>query len=713
MKIMRVHELAKEFNLQSKDLIDRLHELKLDLKSHMSTLTDDQVAQARKILASGSGARPAAEPARPVAATAPVARTSGHAASTAVATPPRSAVTSPPTPPAAKPVAPVPEVKPAAPPPAEKKVVIVRGPIIVREFAEQLGLKPNQLIAELMAMNVFASINQKIELKAAQHLAEKHGFSLEHEKKAPPPKPVAPPPKEKDKSKTEDTPDNVKPRPPVVAFMGHVDHGKTSLLDRIRNTKVAAGEDGGITQHIGAYSVKVREKAITFLDTPGHEAFTSMRARGANLTDIVVLVVDAVDGVMPQTKEAIQHAKAAGVSIMVAANKVDLRAANVDRVKLQLQQEGITPEDWGGEVVVCPVSATTGQGVDHLLEMILLQAELLELKANPQRLAQGYVIEAQLQPGRGPTATLLVRRGTLHVGDPIVCGAQWGRVKALINDRGEKAKEAGPSQAVICLGLPGVPDAGSEFVAYASDREARDVAEQREAKKKQEDVASSAPKRMSLEDFLQGAEAKERKALNVIIKTDVQGSLEAIQHGLGGIKSDKISMNLILAGVGNINVNDVLLASASDAIIIGFHVSKESDVSSMAKREGVEIRLYSIIYELIDDVRDAMLGLLEPVLRENVIGHEEVRQVFDLSKKGKVAGCIVLDGRITSRARARIKRKGDVLYVGSVSTLKRFQNDAAEVRESQECGIRLDNFSDYQVGDVIELFEVEKITQQL
>ncbi|MFH0907496.1 MAG: translation initiation factor IF-2 [bacterium] len=706
---MRVHELAKEFNLQSKDLINRLHELKLDLKSHMSTLTDDQVALARKILASTPAAKPAAE--APKTATAASARPIQAPTMTIAIDPPPIPVQAPaPTAPIHPPVL---EAQPAPTASIEKKVVIVRGPIIVREFAEQLGLKPNQLIAELMAMNVFASINQKIELKAAQHLADKHGFALEHEKKAPPPKPAAPPPKEKSRAQAEDTPDNVKPRPPVVAFMGHVDHGKTSLLDRIRNTKVAAGESGGITQHIGAYSVKVGEKAITFMDTPGHEAFTSMRARGANLTDIVVLVVDAVDGVMPQTKEAIQHAKAAGVNIMVAANKVDLRAANVDRLKLQLQQEGITPEDWGGEVVVCPVSATTGQGVDHLLEMILLQADLLELKANPQRPGQGYVIEAQLQPGRGPTATLLVRRGTLHVGDPIVCGAQWGRVKALINDHGKMAKEAGPSQAVVCLGLPGVPEAGAEFVAYASDREARDVAEQRVAQKQQEDLASSAPKRMSLEDFLKGADAREKTALNVILKADVQGSLEAIQHGLGGVRSEKISMHVILAGVGNINVNDVLLASASDAIIIGFHVSKDSDVSSMAKREGVEIRLYSIIYELIDDVRDAMLGLLEPILRENVVGHAEVRQVFDLSKKGKVAGCLVLDGRVASRARARIKRKGDVLYVGSVSTLKRFQNDAAEVRESQECGIRLDNFSDYQTGDVIELFEVEKITQQL
>jgi len=706
---MRVHELAKEFNLQSKDLIDRLHELKLDLKSHMSTLTDDQTAMARKILGAAQVAKPAQEAVKaPAAASAKPIQATAPTAAQPVKPAPKSSPVTP-----VKPPAPAPEVAatPAAPP--EKKVVIVRGPIIVREFAEQLGLKPNQLIAELMAMNVFASINQKIELKAAQHLAEKHGFALEHEKKAPPPKPVAPPPKEKSSPSAEDTPENVKPRPPVVAFMGHVDHGKTSLLDRIRNAKVAAGESGGITQHIGAYSVKVGDKAITFLDTPGHEAFTSMRARGANLTDIVVLVVDAVDGVMPQTKEAIQHAKAAGVTIVVAANKVDLRAANVDRLKQQLQAEGISPEDWGGDVVVCPVSATTGQGVDHFLEMILLQAELLELKANPQRLAQGYIIEAQLQPGRGPTATLLVRRGTLHVGDPIVCGAQWGRVKALINDRGENTKEAGPSQAVVCLGLPEVPAAGAEFVAYASDREARDVADQRVTDKQQADVVSSAPKRMSLEDFLKGADARERVSLNLILKADVQGSLEAIQHALGGVKSEKISMNVILAGVGNINVNDVLLASASDAIIIGFHVSKDNDVSSMAKREGVEIRLYSIIYELIDEMRDAMLGLLEPILRENVIGHAEVRQVFDLSKKGKVAGCLVLDGRVTSRARARIKRKGDVLYVGALSTLKRFQNDAAEVRESQECGIRLDNFSDYQTGDVIELFEVEKITQQL
>jgi translation initiation factor IF-2 len=438
-----------------------------------------------------------------------------------------------------------------------------------------------------------------------------------------------------------------------------------------------------------------------------------MRARGATLTDIVVLVVDAVDGVMPQTREAMQHAKAAKVTVMIALNKVDLRQANVDRVKRQLQAEGLQPEDWGGDVLCCPVSALTGAGVDKLLEMILLQAEMLELKATSGGPAQGFVVEAQLEPGKGPTATLLVRQGTLRVGDPIVCGASWGRVKALLNDRGEKAKEAGPSDAVKCLGLPEVPPAGAEFVVYPSDREARAVADQRRLDERQQALAQASPKRASLEDLLKAASGPERKELAVIIKTDVQGSLEAIHHGLGGIRSEKVSLNVLLSGIGNITANDVLLASASNAIIIGFNVSKDNSVVSLAKREGVEVRLYSIIYELLDDMREAMLGLLDPVVRENVHGHAEVRQVFDLGKKGKVAGCLVSDGKVMARSRARVKRRGEILYAGGVATLRRFQNEASEVREGQECGIRLDNFGDFQPGDIIELYDVEKIAQQL
>ena len=683
---MRVHELAKELGVPSKDLLDKLHSHQVDAKNHMAALTPEQVELVRKLV--GKPAVPAPAPAAPTAAAAP------KAAPTPVAKKEPAAAPKPPPPPA----------------PPKPKVIIVRGPIIVKEFAEQLGLKTNQLIAELMTMNVFASVNERVDLKVAQQLAEKHGFSFEHEKKVVEHKPLPKPSKPVEESE-EDKPEDLIVRPPIVTFLGHVDHGKTSLLDRIRHSKVAASEDGGITQHIGAYQVSFRDQLITFLDTPGHAAFTAMRARGANLTDIAVIVIAADDGIMPQTKEAIQHAKASGVSIMVAINKTDLRAANIDRVKRQLQQEGLSSEDWGGTVVCCPVSALTGDGIDHLLEMILLQAEVLELKANPKRRAQGYIIEARLEAGMGPTATVLVRRGTLHVGDAMVCGLTWGRVKALINDQGIKVRTAGPSSAVKCLGLTGVPEPGAEIKICPTDREARSIAEKRQAEKRMAEVIS--PKRASLEDLLRPTSSKDAMELPIILKTDVQGSLEAIQQALLGIKSEKVVLHILLSGVGGITVNDVLLASASKALIVGFHVGKEDGVAGAAKREGVEIRLYSIIYELLDEVREAMTGLLEPVVKETMIGHAEIRQVFDLGKKGSVAGCMVTDGRVTSRAKARIRRNGEMLYAGHVSSLKRFQNDASEVREGQECGIRLDNFSQFQAGDTIEFYEIEKIAQQL
>jgi translation initiation factor IF-2 len=684
---MRIFELAKELEMPSKELLDRLHELKItDLKTHMGVLTEAQVATARAQVARGKAAAAPVAPVKPPPA---------------------------PTPPPTPAPAPAPDA-PAAP---QKKVVLVKpgSPIVVREFAEQLGLKPNLLIAELMGMNVFASINQKIDMRIAQQIAAKHGAVVELEKKVEI-RPPAPPTERKKEKKVEeqiDRPENVVPRPPVVVFMGHVDHGKTSLLDKIRNAKVAACEAGGITQHIGAYTVTVGKNKITFLDTPGHEAFTAMRARGANLTDIAVIVIDGADGVMPQTKEAIQHAKAAEVALMVALNKKDLRAFNADRVKQQLQQLGVTAEDWGGDVICCPVSALTGDGVDELLENIIVQAEVLELKANPRKPAEGYIVEAELEPGMGPTATFLLREGTLKVGDAVICGSHWGRVKALINARGERVKSAGPSEAVKCLGLSGVPEAGAEFAVLASEKAARDTAGLRQAEKHAEAIAGQVPRRASLEDLFQNAADQGKKELHIVLKVDTQGSLEALQYAIGNIKSDKVSHKIILSSVGNITVNDVLLASASKAILLGFHVSKEPAVAAAAKREGVEVRLYSIIYEMIDELKELMQGLLEPIVRENILGHVQVKQLFDLGKKGKVAGCIVTDGKVTSRSRARVKRKGDVLYEGSVSTLRRFQNEASEVREGQECGIRLDNFGDFESGDVIELYEVEKIAQQL
>ena len=667
--------------------------LKLDLKTHMAALTDDQIRQARALMA------PKSAPAKSV--TPPPAPTPSkpEVKATLVAEAPP------------EPAAPKPETVAVAEP--ASKNLVVKPPMVVRELADLMGIKPNILIAQLMGMNIFASINQKIELKIIQALAEKHGFTVELEKKQPkPPPPPVKPPEEVAKQVVEVVGDMV-PRPPVVAFMGHVDHGKTSLLDKIRNAKVAAGEDGGITQHIGAYTVKTATGQITFLDTPGHEAFTKMRARGANLTDIVVIVIDAVDGMMPQTREAIQHAKAAGVCIMVAINKIDLRAANPDRVKQQLQGEGLAPEDWGGTTVCCPVSAITGEGVNNLLDMINIQAEVLELKANPRRKAQGYVIEARLETGMGPTASVLIRKGTLHIGDAVLIGPYWGKVKALIDDQGRKAKEAGPSYAVKLLGLSGVPEAGAEFIVAENEKIARETAEQRQEEERERSLAAGAPRRASLESLLQRAESGEKKELGAIVKADVQGSIEAIQHIIDGIKSTKVAVKLLLTGVGNITNNDVLLASASDAIIIGFHVSTENGVTGLAKREGIEIRLYNIIYELMDDLKNIMAGMLDPVLRETAHGTVEVKQVFDMGKKGKVAGCLVRNGKVTSRSRARVRRKGDIIFEGAVSNLKRFQNDASEVRDGQECGIRLDHFGDFEIGDMIEFYEVEKIAQQL
>ncbi len=674
---MRVFELAKELERPTKELLEKIHALNVgEVRNHMSVLSPEQVTVLRVAFSKQTEA-PAAAAAPEVSSDAPVS-----------ASPETRVIT----------------VKPGT-------------PIIVREFAEQMGVKPNLLITELMKMNIFASINQKIEMKVAQQLATKWDWKIELEKKVevkPPPPPKLDKPK-KPAAEDVNAPKNIVTRPPVVVFMGHVDHGKTSLLDKIRNSRVAAGEDGGITQHVGAYTVEVGEKKqkITFLDTPGHAAFTAMRARGANLTDIAVIVIDGVDGVMPQTKEAIQHAQAAKVAIMVALNKKDLRAFNPDRVKQQLQQLGLTPEDWGGETICCPVSALSGDGVPEFLENIIVQAEILELKANPRKPAQGFVVEAKMETGMGPTASLLLRDGSLHVGDAILCGPHWGRVKALINDRGQRVKVAGPSDAVKCLGLSGVPDAGAEFVKMSDEKVARAEAEARQLALREVALAGQGPKLLTVEDLFQASADAGKKTLSVLLKSDTQGTLEAIQFAMSQIKSTKVEHNIVLASVGNITANDVMLASASKAIILGFHVSKEGDSNAAAKREGVEIRLYSVIYEMLDEIQELMQEKLDPVVRETILGHAQVKQLFDLGKKGKVAGCIVTDGKVTSRGRARVKRRGDVLYEGNVSTLRRFQNEAAEVREGQECGLRLEHFGDFEPGDVIEIYEVEKIAQQL
>lgn len=595
-----------------------------------------------------------------------------------------------------------------------RKVIHIKAPVVVKELAAQLGLKPFQLIADLMELNIFASINQVIEPDVVSKVCEKHGAVFEREKRqvgggvhketsivVEPPPPEPPPVEELRVLKT---------RAPIITLMGHVDHGKTSLLDAIRKARVAAGEAGGITQHIGAYSVNHNDSRITFLDTPGHAAFTAMRARGANVTDIVVVVVAADDGLMPQTIEAINHAKAAKVTIMVAINKIDLPSANVDRIKSQLQEQELTPEDWGGETICCEVSAVKGTGIDNLLENMLLQAEILELKASPDVDARAIVIEAQIEPGRGPTATVIVKLGTLSVGQPFICGNYWGKVKQLINDLGKPIKEAGPATPVKVLGFSGLPHAGDELVVMESEKAARTLGDERLDTLRTDKL--TIPQRATLENLYQSLADEKKKSLQIVLKADVQGSLEAVIASLREIKSDKITLDFIHSAVGPVSESDVLLSSASNAVIVGFGVKVENSAAATAKREGVQIKLFSIIYELIDQVRESLAGLLDPELRETVVGHAEVKQVFDLSK-GKVAGCMVTDGRIPRNARARVLRKKQAIYDGGLHTLKRFQDDVKEVRAGLECGIRLGDFHDYEVGDIIQAYNLDKFAQQL
>jgi translation initiation factor IF-2 len=624
----------------------------------------------------------------------------------------RDGRSAPPTREPAKPVAPS---GPKINLPDSAEVIIVKPPIIVRELAGQLKQKPFIIIGDLIKLGVFATVNQAIDEKIAQQLCAKYGFKFEVEKRAKG-EGVVHAVEKKIELDVDDKPEQLKPRAPVVTIMGHVDHGKTSLLDVIRKSDVAAGEAGGITQHIGAYTISVphpeRKKGlaqITFLDTPGHAAFSSMRARGANVTDIVVLVVAANDGVMPQTIEALNHAKAAKVPILVAVNKMDHPNANAMKVRQQLQDKGLVPDDWGGDTIFVDVSALTKQGVDKLLEMILLQAELLELKANPDRHAKGNVIESGVEPG-GPMATVLVRKGTLHVSDIILCGEFYGRVRALINEEGKRLKEAGPSVAVKVLGLNGVPDAGLEFSVVEDEKAARDLAEQRAMEAKSQDLESRS--KVTLENLFASLEAAQTRGLKVVVKADAQGSVEAIVEALKKIESDKISLEIIHSDVGTITENDVALASASHAVILGFHTRLDSTAAEKAKHEGVQIKLYAIIYELIDQVKDSMAGLLEPDMKENIIGSAEVRQIFELSKGTPVAGCMVSNGRII-RGKVRVRRRKDVIYEGILQSLRRFQDEVNEVRAGMECGIRIEGYSEFQVGDAIECYVIEKVAAKL
>ena len=600
--------------------------------------------------------------------------------------------------------------------PADAQVISIKPPIVVRDLAEQLKQKPFKIIADLMETGVFKSVNQAIDEKLAQRICAKYGFRFEVEKRERGSGLVHTPVKTVELD-VEDKSQDMVPRPPVVTIMGHVDHGKTTLLDVIRKSNVAAGEAGGITQHIGAYTISFPHPErkndlaqITFLDTPGHAAFSSMRARGANVTDLVVLVVAANDGVMPQTLEALSHARAAKVPVLVAVNKIDHPNANPLKVRQQLQDKGLVPDDWGGDTIFVDVSALTKEGVDKLIEMILLQADLLELKANPNRRAKGNVIESGLEPG-GPTATVLVRKGTLRVGDVILCGQYYGRVRALISEEGKRLKEAAPSVAVKVLGLNGVPEAGLEFSVVADEKAARDLAEQRGQEAKALGQESTRAK-VTLENLFDQLASTTNKALKVVVKADAQGSVEAIVDALKKIESEKVSLEVIHSAVGTITESDVALASASDAVILGFHTRVDSGVADKAKHEGVQIKLYAIIYELIDEVKEAMAGLLEPLLKDITVGAAEVRKIFALSKGAPVAGCMVVSGRIV-KGKVRIRRRKEIIYEGIAQSLRRFQDEVNEVRAGMECGIRIEGFAEFQIGDNIECYMMEKIAQKL
>uniref|UniRef100_A0A7C5Z846 Translation initiation factor IF-2 n=1 Tax=Caldicellulosiruptor owensensis TaxID=55205 RepID=A0A7C5Z846_9FIRM len=582
----------------------------------------------------------------------------------------------------------------------EKKEEIIKIPdkIVVGEFANLIGKPAAEIIKKLIMLGIMANINQEIDFDVASLIAEDYGFKVERE--------IIKTEEEILLEDQEDPPESLVPRPPVVVVMGHVDHGKTSLLDAIRKTNVTEKEAGGITQHIGASVVEINGRKITFLDTPGHEAFTAMRARGAQVTDIAVLVVAADDGVMPQTVEAINHAKAANVTIIVAINKIDKPEANPERVKQQLSEYGLIPEEWGGDTVFVNVSAKKKIGIDHLLEMILLVADLMELKANPNRPARGRVIEAKLDKGRGPVATVLIQKGTLKVGDYVVVGNTWGKVRAMMDDKGQRIKEAGPSMPVEILGLEDVPVAGDELVCVKDEKTAKTVAQIRQEKLKEEKMQST---KISLDELFERIQKGQLKELRVIIKADVQGSVEALKSAVERLSNDKVTVKVIHAAVGAITESDVTLASASDAIIIGFNVRPEVGAISLAEKEKVDVRMYRIIYDVINDIEAAMKGLLEPVYKEVVIGHAEIRQIFKSSAVGTIAGCYVLDGKITRTANARIIRDGVVVYEGKLASLKRFKDDVREVAAGYECGMTFEKFNDIKEGDIVEAYEMQQV----
>lgn len=650
MSKTRVYKLAQELGMSSKDLMEKLESLDIEVANHMSSLEEQEAELIIELLKNEKLDSSEAEVQEDDTLTK----------------------------------------------------LYLDAKISTANLAKLLNKNSSEIITKLIKLGIMATINQEIDYDIAKIVIEDYGFRAI--KKAE--EEVI----EEDFEIEEDKPEDLKPRPPIVTVMGHVDHGKTSLLDAIRETNVTLKEAGGITQHIGASEVVINGKKIVFLDTPGHEAFTSMRARGAQVTDIAILVVAADDGIMPQTVEAINHAKAANVPIIVAINKIDKAGANLDRVKQELADQGLLVEDWGGDVISVPISALKKENIDTVLEMILLVAEMEEFKANPNKKAVGTVVEAELDKGRGPVATVLVQNGTLKIGDAIIVGNAYGKIRAMINDKGKRVKEAKPSMPVEILGLSEVPNGGDQFVVVGSDKIARGISEKRRARLREEQMKASS--KVSLDDLFMQMEQGEIKELNIIIKGDVQGSVQAVKHSLEKLSNDEVILKVIHGGVGAINESDVMLASASNAIIIGFNVRPVTGAVSMAEREKVDVRTYSIIYKAIEDIQAAMTGMLDPEFVEEILGKAEIRVVYKITGSGTIAGSYVLNGKLIRNSKARLIRDGIIVHEGNLTSLKRFKDDVKEVNSGYECGISLENYNDLKEGDIVEAFIIKEIERK-
>jgi translation initiation factor IF-2 len=753
----RVHEIAKAHDLSSKEVLAALKAAGVDAKAAASNVDEDAAAKAISA-ARGNGAKAGTASSKsPASAATPKQAAATPAADKPPAAPaamPKAAAPTAKAPSSTKPVRPAgspqqggggatakkrrvvidsqaarrdqmggpppqrpprrrggrrrrplleePPMGPA--PTVEPEATKVNSGATVREVAESLGLAPAEVIKKLMTMGEMATLTQTLTDESVRAIADEYDRKLEI---------VTAAEEEPEEPEFSDAEEDLVDRPPVVTIMGHVDHGKTSLLDAIRETEVAAGEAGGITQHIGAYQVHKDDKTITFLDTPGHAAFTAMRARGAKVTDIAVVVVAADDGVMPQTKEAIDHARAADVPMLIAVNKIDKEGANPEKVRNELAQEGISPEEWGGDTVFCEVSAKTHEGLDNLLDMILLVTELEELGANPDAPGSGTVIESQLDPGRGPVVTVLVQRGTLRVGDSLVAGPQWGRVRAMQDFTGERVDAAGPGMPVEVLGFDGVSDAGELVQAVENDRRARQLAQERANRLKTEALARRQARKVSLDEVFARVQEGDIKELNIVLKADVAGSLEALQDEIAKVPQERVAINIIHSQTGGINESDVMLASASEAIIIGFNVRPLADARRAGVSEGVDIRTYSVIYKITEDLRNAMEGLLEALEVEESVGEAEIKQTFKASKVGRIAGCIVTEGKASRTAGVRLVRQGTVIWTGKLGSLRRFKDNVQEVEEGQECGVVLDGYADVKEEDVLEFFQTKQVEQTL